>query len=331
MYYTQDDIKIHKQVVSPIQIGKKLKEYKTLQMEKLVEETIRLFSLPDVIKNIKPFEGDRNSVYHFINNVDSILSLCEKIKEAEYYKIIISGIRNKVVGKASDILLTQNINDSSWEAIKQALILNFADKRDESTLTFQLHNLVRSNLNHNDLYNKITEIISLLSNQLKLQKLEQCIVDAKIKLYLQMGLTIFMGGIKEPLGQWLRARRPETLAEALEFVNQEENIQRIKNPPQPSKKNSYNWRFKNNGEQPSTSHNFSTRNIRPPSSQNYSPQNNFKSTSNNYPPRNNYTPNNYPIKQEAKVEPKKPYKQVHYNIESQTIDDEDFQQEASDN
>lgn len=204
---------------------------KVRKMDKILE----LFECDKITKNIQPFDGSRVDLVRFIESVEHILKICKELSDDdEHKKIILLNIRNKIIGKASHSLVTNNVSSNNWNEIKTHLTKKFADTRDESNLQMELFQQIRINQPPQKLYENIVHILTLLTSQVKLNKSDCDIIDHQIKHYQNLGLTIFQSALQDPLGSRVRASNPKTLEEAMDIVTKEENIKKLKeiNSPQ---------------------------------------------------------------------------------------------------
>lgn len=291
-----------------------------LRMEKLLQEQTTIldsFKVDIVTKNLPTFSGKRNELYHFCNSVDQIVKLCQPIRELPSYKIITQNIRSKIIENASESLTTHNIA-TNWTDIRAHLITNYADTRSTANLQLELFSLIKLNLEPQKLFDRIQSILTLLSNKIQMDGLDQGIIDALIKQQQSTGLTVFMASLPEPLGSALRASQPVDLQTAHSFVQQEQSIQRLKNiQPQKQKFNNYPKNFQQNNNE-NRKQNFVKETIKledktSNEKRSYTPQYKQPYRSQN----KNFLPRNF-IKQETNIN----------NLE-QTVDDEDFSNSAS--
>lgn len=98
--------------------------------------------LPDAVKDLPKFDGNPRLLY--LINVDG----------TNYAKIILRSIRNKIVGQANEVL---NVYGTPlvWENIKSNLILHYSNKRNETSLIKDLHNLKKTNQSVQHSYSSI--------------------------------------------------------------------------------------------------------------------------------------------------------------------------------
>lgn len=192
----------------------------------LLSQTSQIFEslrIPDAVKDLPKFDGNPRLLYEFLANVEEILGFLANIDGTSYAKIVLRAIRNKIVGEANEILNTYG-TPLVWEDIKSNLILQYSDKRNETSLIRDLHNLKQTNQSVQQFYGSIIEIQSAINNNILIHESNQSVINAKRELFAEMCLNTFLSGLKEPLGSNIRAMRPKTLAESLSFCIQEQNI-----------------------------------------------------------------------------------------------------------
>lgn len=219
--------------------------------------------IPDAVKDLPKFDGNPRLLYEFLANVEEILGYLNNVDGTNYARIILRAIRNKIVGPANEVL---NVYGTPliWENIKGNLILHYSDKRNETSLIKDLHNLKQTTQSVQHFYSSIVEIQSSINNNILIHESNPSVIEAKRKLFADMCLNTFLSGLKEPLGSNIRSMRPGSMAEALSFCVQEQNIYYTKKP------------FSNIYSTPQ-------QNIRyfPPNYQNYTPTQSYQPIVNN--------------------------------------------------
>jgi len=134
------------------------------------QEVFNSLRIPDAIKFLPVYEGNPKALNEFIVIVEEILIIKKGTEMTSYAKMLLRAIRNKIEGKANEALLSSG-TPLAWHDIKQTLINTFSDKRDESTLLYELHSLALQNLSVTKLFETITEIKTSLFNQIENQEL----------------------------------------------------------------------------------------------------------------------------------------------------------------
>lgn len=92
-----------------------------------------LDKIPDVVKSIREFSGDRGEFSSWKNGVNRIIENYAALQGTAKYFGIIHTIRNKIIGNADTALESYNV-PLDWNAISKCLTMHYADKRDLSTL-----------------------------------------------------------------------------------------------------------------------------------------------------------------------------------------------------
>lgn len=181
----------------------------------LIYKSLRL--LPD-------FDGNPHILTRFINLCDQlVLTHFRTEPGSELTNLaLINGILNKVTGPAARLINSNGIPDT-WQGIKNALINNFADHRDETALYSDLSLQTQGSSTPQEFYERCQNIFSTIMTYVSLHEHVPTTVQAKRDLYQKLTLQAFLRGLKDPLGCRVRCMRPETMEKALEFVQEELN------------------------------------------------------------------------------------------------------------
>lgn len=198
-------------------------ELQTPSGSNINQDIFHSLRIPDAVKDLPHFDGNPRMLYEFLNNVEEILLYVRGADRTPYGQIILRAIRNKITGQANEVL---NMFGTAlnWDVIKNNLILHYSDKRTETSLVRDLHNLRQYNKTVERFYSEIIEIQSSLCNNILIHEKDQNVISAKKELYAEMCLNAFLTGLREPLGSSIRAMRPESIATALSFCIKEQNI-----------------------------------------------------------------------------------------------------------
>lgn len=185
--------------------------------------------IPDAVKDLPAYDGNKNTLYEFIGNVDEILTIINEEVGKPQYNVIMRAIRNKIIRQANEIL-TMYCTPLDWKIIRETLILHYSDKRNETNLVKDLHQIRQNNDSMEIYYSRIIEIFSTIINHVRVHELNQNVINSKCGLYAEMCLNVYLSGLKEPLGSIVRAMRPKTISEAFTFSIIETNITYMRNP-----------------------------------------------------------------------------------------------------
>lgn len=193
------------------------------------EEVYRSLQTPSALRDLIPFDGNPIKLHQFLKSVDRIIPIIQQARNSPMYDVWLQTIRSKIIGDADTVLELYG-TDLEWEEIKSNLISHYHDKRDEVSLTRDLFKLTQIGTVQ-ELYENICHIISLLVNQLNLNERDANVKAAKQKYYQEIGLKVFVAGLRPPLGPIIRAQQPRTLKEALRFCTEETNYNYVQSFP----------------------------------------------------------------------------------------------------
>lgn len=188
-----------------------------------VDEICNYLRIPDVVTQIKPFEGDSRTLSNFVSEVDSIFELINSQADPAYVRLILGKIRNKIIGEA-DRVLNLYRTPLDWPTIKTNLISHYADKRNEEPLMSTLYTLFQDDKTVEQFYSEIIDIYTILSKILKTNTSNDLIIEEMLKRYTNTCLTIFLRGLNEPLGNIVRRRHPSSLIDAYKACIDEQNM-----------------------------------------------------------------------------------------------------------
>lgn len=180
------------------------------------------------IKNlsiIPNFDGNSNKLFRFISASESILThYADRRNPASFQNhLLLNGILNKLEGRAEEVVSINGNKD--WGSIKQTLIQNFGDQRDENSLNLDLVNMKqKSNETPEQFHERILHILNTICNYIDLHGANDVEKQFKRDFFTKQALKSFLAGLKEPLGPIIRAMRPNSLAQAIQFISEENNI-----------------------------------------------------------------------------------------------------------
>lgn len=173
------------------------------------------------------FDGNPKELYDFIKVSVTLLNHYFDTRPDNIGCIqnvlILQGIISKLTGRAKEVISIYGCND--WEQIKETLIQNFGDQRDENSLTRDLVNLRQlPNDTPMQFYERVMGLLNTTNNYVELHNTSEVIKTSKKNFFKQQALTTFLAGLREPIGSVIRAMRPKTLAEAIQYIQEELNI-----------------------------------------------------------------------------------------------------------
>lgn len=191
------------------------------------------------LRVVPDFDGNPHVLTRFI-------SLCDRIV-ITYFDItpghelenlsLLNGILNKITGPAARLINSQGISDN-WNGIRNALINNFADHRDETALYNDMSMQSQGSSTPQEFYERCQKLYSTIVTYITLNESLPTTIEAKRALYKKLTLQCYLRGLKEPLGSRIRCMRPDSMEKALEYVQEELNTLYLqqRNEGGPSKK-----------------------------------------------------------------------------------------------
>lgn len=184
---------------------------------------------PDTIfKALRPvpdFDGNPNVLTRFIQICDQIVKTYLSVGPGSELPnlCLLNGILNKITGTAATIINSNGIPDN-WLAIRNTLVNNFADQRDETALYNDLSLATQGPRTPQEFYDHCQSLFSTIMTYITLHETVATTIEAKRVLYRKLTLQAFIRGLHEPLGSRIRCMRPDSLEKALEYVQEELNI-----------------------------------------------------------------------------------------------------------
>lgn len=184
---------------------------------------------PDTIfkalRMVPEFDGNSNVLTRFIRLCDQVCATYLSAQPGNELsnEFLINGILNKITGPAARTLNSNGIPES-WQGIRNALINNFSDQRDETALYNDLALATQGNNSPQEFYDRCVNLFSTIMTYVTLHETVVTTIDAKRTLYKKLTTQAFVRGLKEPLGSRIRCMRPDSVEKALEYVQEELNV-----------------------------------------------------------------------------------------------------------
>lgn len=190
------------------------------------------------LRLVPEFDGNPNVLTRFLKLCDQLVDQFCNASSSELSRCaLLNGILNKVTGSAARLINSNGI-PSDWQGIRTALVNNFADQRDETSLYNDLAILSQGSSTAQEFYERCQNLYSTIMTYVSLHDTLETTINAKRDLYRKLTLQAYVRGLNDPLGSRIRCMRPETIEKALEFVHEETNTMYLQNRNQrlPDKK-----------------------------------------------------------------------------------------------
>lgn len=193
----------------------------SLATDQTIEETHRtnlidLDRIPDVVKCLKEFSGHAGEFNSWRKSVDRILKIYEPLRGTPKYYGILSVVRNKIVGNA-DMALESYNTPLDWSAITKCLSMHYADKRDLSTLEYQMTTLIQGRNTVAEFYQLIYKHLSLILDKVGCLEMSNESLRMMTQSYRDRALDTFIRGLNGDLPRLLGIREPVDLPQALQL------------------------------------------------------------------------------------------------------------------
>ncbi|XP_055372796.1 uncharacterized protein LOC129606479 [Condylostylus longicornis] len=185
-----------------------------LAAPKSEDDLKQISRLPDCVKDLQTFDGDAVQYVSWVHSVESILRDYEVVRNKPIYRAILQAIRGKIRGRADAALISYNLFDEEWAAIKQCLSLHYADKRDIRTLEHQMSTLTQGRSTIDEFYARVNHQFSLIINKIKTENYTKETIDVLIESQRNRALDVFIRGLNGELSRYLMLQKPSTLPEA---------------------------------------------------------------------------------------------------------------------
>ena len=181
-----------------------------------------LDKIPDVVKCLRDFDGNPSEFISWKKSVERILKIYENDRGTPKYYGIINVVRNKIKGKA-DMALESYNTPLDWGAIAKCLALHYADKRDISTLEYQLSALAQGNKSVEEFYQLVYSHLSLILNKIGCMEVGAEALNLLTMTYRDKALDTFIRGLNGDLPKLLGMKEPIDLPQALHLCLKLEN------------------------------------------------------------------------------------------------------------
>lgn len=233
------------------QLKAQLDELK-LQLQRQTQgNQVNPFVIPDPIKNMSEFSGNRRELSAWLEELDEIYddyvikghNGAPDTFDGHY----IRAIKNKIRGEARTILCA-NGNPKTIAGIKAILLENYGDQKDLTTNLSLLFHLKKGDKTNIRFFNEIKEINTKLKSNLQTKPLS---VNELLDI---ITISKYLDNIAEPLASIIRQSNPSTLETAYQAVCVNQNAETRNKPVRYDK----NQRSFSNFTKPGNSNNGSS-------------------------------------------------------------------------
>ncbi|GBP09487.1 Retrovirus-related Gag polyprotein from transposon HMS-Beagle [Eumeta japonica] len=178
--------------------------------------------VPDVVRSLREFNGNPAEFSSWKKSVERILKIYEPSIGTPKYFGILNVIRNKIVGSADAALESYN-TPLNWIAISRCLTMHYADKRDLSTLEYQMTCLIQGKKTIQEFYGEVYSHLTLILNKIACMEINEEAMQVLTNTYRDKALDTFIRGLSGDLSRLLGMKEPADLPEALHLCIKLEN------------------------------------------------------------------------------------------------------------
>lgn len=177
-----------------------------------------LFKIPDPIKSIPKFDGNRKQLTAWLTTAENTLNVFKDLVTENQYEIFVTAVVNKIEGKAKDIICLAG-NPQKFEEIKEILTNALGDRQELTFYKSQLwQTKMTDNMSVHKYYNRCKEICQNIKSLAKQKPKYKEHWDAINAFIEEDALAAFLAGLKEPYFGYAQAARPEDMEAAYAFV-----------------------------------------------------------------------------------------------------------------
>lgn len=232
--------------------------------------------------NIPPFDGNPKQINRFLRACENFLATHQDRNnvQAPLNSCLFDTVLSKLVGRAAD-LIASRIELNTWDAVKNALIMTFADQRSVdcvvqdliSTKPFKGETPQNFGIRLQDARSLLISKINMNDDPIEIKRL-------RIEQYEDLALKTFINGLNYHMQLVVRLRNPQNLEEAMSLSQEEENFIQYRNRSIPH----------NNNEKSQAPQTFQPAKFYKPPQQNFYTNQNYRPQ--HYPMNR---PQNYPM------------------------------------
>lgn len=191
---------------------------KSKQTQQPNGNNLDIFKIPDPIKSIPSFDGNKKQVNSWLKTAENTLSIFEPLVTEQQYKIYLQAVVNKIEGKAKDILCLSEIPES-FDEIKKILTEALADKQELSYYKSALWgNKQVDNQTIHKYYTTTKGIVQKIKTLAKQNPLYNEAWGPISNFIEEDALAAFISGLKKPYFGYAQAAKPKDIEEAYAFL-----------------------------------------------------------------------------------------------------------------
>lgn len=199
----------------------------TAPVQNIAYAQLDLFRIPDPIKSIPSFDGNKKQVTSWLKMAEETLRMFEGMVEPQQFKMYLQAVKNKIEGKAKDIICLAG-DPENFAEIAQILLEALGDKQELPYYKSQLWgNKQDEGMSVHTFFNKTKEIIQNIKSLARQNPIYSGSWHAICSFIEEDALAAFISGLRKPYFGYAQAAKPKNIEEAYAFLckfNSNENI-----------------------------------------------------------------------------------------------------------
>lgn len=176
-----------------------------------------LSKIPDPIKAIPTFDGNRKQLSAWLTTAENTLNLFRPHVDDTLYGVYVTAVLNKIQGKAKDVICLAG-NPQEFETIKEILTNALGDRQELSTYKCQLWQTQMGDMSIHKYYQRSKELVQNIKTLAKQKETYKNNWQAINEFIEEDGLAAFIAGLREPYFGYAQAARPADLEDAYAFL-----------------------------------------------------------------------------------------------------------------
>lgn len=206
--------------------------------------TFDAFRIPDPIKSIPEYDGNRKQLNAWLQTAEDTLRVFVPLVSEPQIKLYVQAVSNKIKGRAKDALCLAG-NPQSFQEIKTVLLETLGDKQELSFYKSQLWATKQNeNMTVHSYFNKIKENVQNIKTLARQNTTYNHAWSAINTFIEEDALAAFISGLRKPYFGYAQAAKPKNIEEAYaflcKFTTNELISNNIKKPNQSSIQNKFN-------------------------------------------------------------------------------------------
>lgn len=183
-------------------------------------QTMPSLDLNILLKFIKTYDGNRDTLNSFIINCDNAYNLADNTQKHILFKYILCQLQ----GKAELACSIKEFN--SWDQLKDFLKTQFSERKHYSHLLTDLQESKQANNENASQYAlRVETYLSQLLTEITLTNTKAKELPGRTAAMEELALHHFLMGLHPRISNIVRCKSPRTLNEAINFAISEERIQ----------------------------------------------------------------------------------------------------------